>query len=72
MYNNLRAEMARKGIKIKDLAELLGVRRSTVSDKINGKYRFYYEEASKIKKTFFPDLDLEYLFDSDDKKGRTA
>lgn len=72
MYSNLRAEMARKGIKVKDLAELLGVRRTTVSDKINGKYRFYYDEAKKIKETFFPDLDLEYLFDSDDTKGRTA
>ena len=67
MLNNLRAEMARKNITMMDLANLLGVRHATISDKINGKYRFYYEEALKIKNTFFPECSLEYLFDSKDK-----
>jgi len=72
LYKNLKAEMARRGVMVKDIAELLNVRRSTASDKINGKFRFYYDEALKIKKEFFPDLDLEYLFASDGSKGKTA
>ena len=67
MHNNLRAEMARKGLTMSDLADLLGVRHATISDKINGKFRFYYDEAVKIKNAFFPDLSLEYLFENEDK-----
>ncbi|OAT74863.1 DNA-binding protein [Parageobacillus thermoglucosidasius] len=57
--------MARKGITKKDLARSLNLRYPTVVDKTNGKSRFYLDEAIKIKETFFPDLDLEYLFESD-------
>lgn len=63
MYCNLRAEMARKGLTIRDLAKTLGVRYATVCDKLNGKYKFYYDEAKKIKDTHFPECDIEYLFD---------
>lgn len=75
MYCNLKAEMARKGIKVKDIADLLGVRRATASDKINGKYRFYCDEAIKIKETFFSDLNIDYLFQfkpKNDHNGKTA
>ncbi|WP_420038583.1 helix-turn-helix domain-containing protein [Parageobacillus thermoglucosidasius] len=65
VYKNLAAEMARKGITKKDLARSLNLRYPTVVDKTNGKSRFYLDEAIKIKETFFPDLDLEYLFESD-------
>ncbi|MEC0092856.1 helix-turn-helix domain-containing protein [Paenibacillus macquariensis] len=67
MYENLRAEMKRKKVLISDLATALGTRRATVSDKINGKSRFYYDEASGIKKIFFPDCEIEYLFSSSDQ-----
>jgi len=63
MYQNLRAEMARKGLTIQDLAETLGVRYATMCDKLNGKYRFYYDEAKKIKDVHFPECDIEYLFE---------
>jgi plasmid maintenance system antidote protein VapI len=73
MYCNLKAEMARHGIKVKDIAELLNVRRATVSEKINGKYRFYCDEALKIKKAFFPNYSVEYLFESNhDSDGKIA
>ncbi|ANY71694.1 DNA-binding protein [Paenibacillus ihbetae] len=64
MYKNLRAEMTRNDVTIGDMAKVLGVRYATVNDKLNGKFRFYYDEASKIKRHFFPNCDLEYLFDS--------
>lgn len=62
---NLRAEMARYGIKQIDIAELLKVREATVSEKINGKSVFDIDEAFKIKKTFFPELSIDYLFSKD-------
>ncbi|WHY75732.1 XRE family transcriptional regulator [Neobacillus sp. WH10] len=65
MYRNLLAEMARKDISKKEMADLLKMRYSTLVDKTNGKYRFYLDEALKIKETFFPDLPLEYLFEPD-------
>lgn len=69
MYRNLAAEMVRKGVRKKDIAELLGVRYATVIEKTNGKRRFYLDEAVKIKEAFFPDLSLEYLFDTDETKS---
>ena len=64
-YPNLRAEMSRIGIKQADIAELLGIREVTVSKKMNGKSTFGIDEAFLIKKTFFPNLSLDYLFSDD-------
>lgn len=72
MYKNLRAEMAREGITMVDISEFLGVRYATVNDKVNGKYRFYYDEALKIKRHFFPKCSLEYLFEKDQDIGEEA
>ncbi|MDN5388873.1 XRE family transcriptional regulator [Bacillus sp. LB7] len=68
MHRNLRAEMARNGITMVDIAKFLGVRYATVNDKVNGKYRFYFNEALKIKRHFFPQCDIEYLFENDENK----
>lgn len=64
MLNNLKAEMARQDISRKKIADSLNVRYATIVDKINGKYEFKLSEAFQIKKTFFPDMSIEYLFDS--------
>lgn len=69
-YKNLRAEMARSGVTIGELAEFLGVRFATVSDKMNGRSRFFCEEAIRIKRKFFPAYSIEYLFDQDDQGGK--
>lgn len=61
-YPNLRAEMSRIGIKQADIAKVLGIREVTVSKKMNGKSTFDIDEAFLIKKTFFPNLSLDYLF----------
>jgi len=63
---NLKAEMARHNIRIGDISELLDVRKATVSDKINGHYKFSFDDAVRIKRRFFPNLDIEYLFENDD------
>lgn len=72
MYRNLRAEMARQGVTVGDIAEALGVRKATASDKLNGRYRFYFDETMKIKNRFFSDHSLEYLFKRDDEKKNSA
>lgn len=63
MYRNLEAEMVRKGIKRKDISELLNVRYATVVQKLNGKYKFNLDEALIIKENCFPELSVEYLFE---------
>lgn len=62
MFKNLKAEMGRNSIKAKDLARALNVREATISFKMNGKSDFTFSEAKQIKETFFPNLDIEYLF----------
>lgn len=69
MYPNLDAEMARKGLRRKDLAWMFKDRIATVSDKLNGKSPILIDEAFKIKETYFPDLSLDYLFEQDTKEG---
>ncbi|HES3276647.1 TPA: helix-turn-helix transcriptional regulator [Streptococcus pyogenes] len=51
-----------KGIAIVDMADFLGVRSQTVSDKIQGIYDFKFPEAVSLQREFFPEYDLEYLF----------
>ena len=65
MYFNLMTTMDLKNITVKQLAELLNCRPATVSDKINGKRDcgFYYEEAERIKKVFFNEYEIGWLFE---------
>lgn len=63
MLRTLKAEMVRYNVKAKDLAELLDVRIATIYDKLNGHYDFSLTEAIKIKRKFFPDYEIEYLFE---------
>lgn len=65
VFPNLEAEMARMGIQRKDLAEKLGVRTATISDKLNGKFPFTLDEVVAIKREFFPKFSLEYLFSNE-------
>lgn len=67
MYRNLRAEMAREGIDYEDIAKALGVSQSTVSRKMNGQGKFFYDETLAIRNKFFPDCTLEYLFEKNEQ-----
>ena len=59
-YPNLRAEMARRGMKQKDLANLLGVTEATVSRWLAGSRAMKLEEAKKVANELNERLD--YLF----------
>ena len=51
-----------KGVTLVDIADLLGVDSRTVRSKIDGVSDFKFGETVAIKKAFFPEYDLEYLF----------
>lgn len=63
MYPNLDAEMARKGLRRKDLAGLFNDRVPSVSEKLNGKYPLSLDEAYRIKLDHFPECSMDYLFE---------
>ena len=67
MFPNLRAEMARNNIKAARLAELLEISYDTVINKLNGKTDFTRSEIFKIRDKCFPNLEIEYLFDAENK-----
>lgn len=51
-----------KDITLVDIADLLEVDYRTVRSKINGVTDFSFGETVAIKKAFFPEYELEYLF----------
>lgn len=61
-YLNLKGEMAKRNVSIENIAELLGIHRNSVANKVSGKSRFSVDEAFSIQKTFFPDMEVQNLF----------
>lgn len=61
-YPNLRAEMARFGIKQKDIATLLDRSTDWVDQRLRGKSAIPVTDALKIKNEFFKSISFEYLF----------
>lgn len=62
MLRNLKAEMARSGLRTDDLVKAINKSEKAVRMKITGESSFTFPEALTIRSTFFPDLTLEYLF----------
>lgn len=52
----------KENVSLVDIADCLGIRSQTVSDKINGIYDFKFGEAKKIRDTFFQKYDFVFLF----------
>ncbi len=75
-FSNLRAEMAREEITIKQIADEIGVNRDTMGGKLSGKRPLFLNEAFIINRAFFPDKDIPFLFkelyetEEDEKKHR--
>ena len=64
MYPNLKAELARKGIKLTELSQTTGIPYQTLTSKMSGKTQFTYKETLLIKKALEIDLPLEELFET--------
>lgn len=62
MLCNLRAEMARRGLSVSDISRVIGKTDRSARDKISGRYTFSIDEAKKVRDTFFPGMDLDFLF----------
>ncbi len=64
--DNLEAEMKRKKISRHDIARLLGLSYRTIHSRFNGESQWGYSECVKVRDTYFPDLNLSYLFETVD------
>ena len=63
LFPNLRAELARRGMSIPMLADLTGLKVTTLYDKFNGKSDFTLSEAILIRsKLGLEDMSLDELF----------
>lgn len=62
MYRNLEAELARKNVTRAQLAKILGINIATVSEKLTKPGRLRIDEAFRIRDNLFPDLKIDYLF----------
>ena len=65
MFNNIRAEMARHGMSVQDVADLLGITAVSVYLKLNGKTPFMLDEVFKLAVKF--NVSLDYLAIKTDK-----
>lgn len=61
-FSNLRAEMARKGITVQEIADSIGVNRDTAARKLSRKSPIALSEAFLIERKFFMGLGVSYLF----------
>lgn len=66
MYPNIRAEMGRNNMTIKELANNIGLSTNSVSFKLNGKRQFTLLEIEKIALLF--NCSLDYLVGHECKK----
>ena len=64
VYPTLLGEIAKRGIKKKEIAKSIGVCDKTLHNKLNGKVPFTWPEVQKIRNTFFPDLSSDRLFET--------
>lgn len=62
MLRNLLAEMARREISMKQLSAIAGINERTAYNKTREISQFTLDEALKIQKQLFPELDIKYLF----------
>lgn len=65
MYPNLNAELIRNNKSRSDLADILKISSSTLSDKMTGKSDWKLKECKQIVKELLPGNSLDYLFATD-------
>lgn len=65
MFFNLNAEMGRKKLSIKALAEKTGIGYESLKNKMSGATEFKRNEMVLIKKEF-PGCSLDYLFETEE------
>lgn len=61
-FTNLREEMEKRNILLKDIAVSCGYNRDTLARKLSKKTAINLDEAFNIQRTMFPDLDVFLSF----------
>lgn len=64
MFKNLEAELSRRGLSKKELSNLTGIEYKTLLNYMTGNTAINYKSMKLIKKVF-PDLTIDYLFESE-------
>ena len=67
VLRNLEAEITRKKLSREEIASGIGISTRSLYDKLNGKSKFNVEEAFTLQRIFFPDKDIDYLFEQTDR-----
>lgn len=68
-FSNLRAEMAREGVTVQEIADSIGVNRDTAARKLSRKSPLTLNEAFTIERRFFRGLGIPYLFSEAKDEG---
>ncbi len=70
MYPNLRAEIARLGLTLNDVARIIGKTVSTTSLKMNGKQEFKLSECKALSKALGVSIDALFAYGEKSISGR--
>lgn len=62
-------EIAKRGIKKKAIAQSIGICDKALNNKMNGRTPFTLPEAQTINRTFFPDMQIDDLFQEAGEAG---
>lgn len=66
IYPTLELEIYKKGIKLKRIAEVLGISCKALNNKLKGITEFTWSEACKLRDVFFPEFSKDDLFKVDE------
>ena len=66
IYPVLEAEIVKRGILKKSIAELLELAPRMLSTRLTGKFEFTLGQAIAIQEKFFPDMDIKMLFNKNE------
>lgn len=72
VYRNLNTLISERGIKKKSIAEKLGISPRAFTNKMVGVSDFTWKECCIIRKNFFPDLDLDFIFEFNAVENKSA
>lgn len=72
MYKNLKAEIARSGMSVAEVAQKVGIKERTLRNHMTGRTPFTVGEAVTIRSLCFPDMSLDYLFDNSESGGNAS
>lgn len=65
IFKNLQAEMVRRSVTPVAISKVINKTEKSTRAKLSGRYPFTLPEAKIVRDTFFPGMDLDFLFQAD-------